>query len=132
MSKRRATIAKRLVEAQHTAAMLTTFNEVDMTRGDGAARAPQGSVQEAHGVGLGFTSFFVKASVGALKRVPAAQRRDPGRRDGAEALLRHRHRRRRRAQGLVVPVLRDADRMTFARDRERDPRLREARAKTAR
>ncbi len=96
MSKRRATIARRLVEAQHTAAMLTTFNEVDMTAvmalrerqketfKDEARRRPRHRVVLRQGGRRG------------AARVSAAQRRDPGRRDGAQALLRHRHRRRRR------------------------------------
>ena len=95
MSRRRQTIARNLVEAQHTAAMLTTFNEVDMTALMAPARAPQGGVQGAHGVGLGFTSFFVKAVGRRAEGLPPPQRRDPGRGDGAQALLRHRHRRRR-------------------------------------
>ena len=114
MSKRRATIARRLVEAQSTAAMLTTFNEVDMTAVMALRERHKQAFKERHGVGLGIASFFVKASIGALRSFPRAQRRDPGRRDRAEALLRHR-RRRRRQRRAVVPVLRDADRMTFRR-----------------
>src|SRR5204863_3644701 len=70
MSKRRATIAKRLVEAQHTAAMLTTFNEVDMTAVQALRARRKEGFQKAHGVNLGLSSFFVKAAVGALKVFP--------------------------------------------------------------
>jgi 2-oxoglutarate dehydrogenase E2 component (dihydrolipoamide succinyltransferase) len=112
MSKRRATIAKRLVEAQHTAAMLTTFNEVDMTAVQALRARRKEAFQKAHGVNLGLSSFFVKAAVGALKLFPRInaeiqgdemvlkQYYDVGIAVGASA-------------GLVVPVLRDADRMTF-------------------
>ncbi len=70
MSRRRQTIASRLVEAQHTAAMLTTFNEVDMTAVMELRTARKEAFQERHGVGLGFMSFFTKASIGALKAFP--------------------------------------------------------------
>ena len=95
MSKRRATIARRLVEAQSTAAMLTTFNEVDMTAVMALRERHKQSFKERHGVGLGIASFFVKAVDRRASRVSAHQRRNPGRRDGAQALLRHRRRRRR-------------------------------------
>jgi 2-oxoglutarate dehydrogenase E2 component (dihydrolipoamide succinyltransferase) len=113
MSKRRATIARRLVEAQRTAAMLTTFNEVDMTAVMALRARRKEAFQKTHGVGLGIASFFVKAAVGALKAFPAINAEiqgdevvykhyfDIGMAVGAEG-------------GLVVPVLRDADRMTFA------------------
>ncbi|MBJ8191744.1 2-oxo acid dehydrogenase subunit E2, partial [Bacillus cereus] len=70
MSRRRATIAKRLVEAQQTAAMLTTFNEVDMTAILDVRKRRKDKFKEKHDVGLGFMSFFTKAVVGALKRFP--------------------------------------------------------------
>lgn len=113
MTKRRATIARRLVEAQHTAAMLTTFNEVDMSAVMAMRSRHKDSFKEKHGVGLGLTSFFVKASIVALKAFPALNAEiqgdevvykryyDIGIAVGAEG-------------GLVVPVLRDADRMSFA------------------
>ena len=113
MSKRRATIARRLVEAQRTAAMITTFNEVDMTAVMALRGRRKEAFQKAHGVGLGIASFFVKAAVGALKAFPAINAEiqgdeivykhyyDIGMAVGAEG-------------GLVVPVLRDADRMSFA------------------
>src|SRR5204862_1016829 len=70
MSRRRQTIAQRLVEAQHTAAMLTTFNEADMSAVMEVRKRRRDSFKERHGVGLGFMSFFTKAAVGALKAFP--------------------------------------------------------------
>ncbi len=81
MTKRRATIARRLVEAQHTAAMLTTFNEVDMTAVMELRDRRKEAFTKKFGVGVGIASFFVKAAIGALKAFPPDQRRDPGRRD---------------------------------------------------
>jgi 2-oxoglutarate dehydrogenase E2 component (dihydrolipoamide succinyltransferase) len=113
MTKRRATIARRLVEAQHTAAMLTTFNEVDMTAVMALRERRKESFKTQHGVGLGIASFFVKASIAALHAFPQLNAEiqgdaivlkryyDVGMAVGAEG-------------GLVVPVLRDADRMSFA------------------
>ena len=112
MTKRRATIARRLVEAQHTAAMLTTFNEVDMTAVMGLRERHKDAFKQKHGVGLGIASFFVKMSVAALRAFPQLNAEiqgeeivlkryyDIGIAVGAEG-------------GLVVPVLRDADRMSF-------------------
>jgi 2-oxoglutarate dehydrogenase E2 component (dihydrolipoamide succinyltransferase) len=112
MTKRRATIARRLVEAQHNAAMLTTFNEVDMSAVMSLRERQKEAFKKAHGVGLGIASFFVKASIAALREFPALNAEiqgdeivykryyDIGMAVGAEG-------------GLVVPVLRDADRMTF-------------------
>ena len=113
MTKRRATIARRLVEAQHNAAMLTTFNEVDMTAVMAVRQRHKETFKERHGVGLGLTSFFVKAAIGALKAFPQINAEiqgdeivyknfyDIGMAVGAEG-------------GLVVPVIRDADRKGFA------------------
>ncbi len=113
MSRRRRTIAQRLVEAQHTAAMLTTFNEIDMTGVMELRERRKEIFKERYGVGLGLSSFFVKATIGALKFQPRLnaeiqgdemilkQYYDIGIAVGAE-------------EGLVVPVLRDADRMSFA------------------
>ncbi len=113
MSRRRRTIARRLVEAQQTAAMLTTFNEVDMSAVMELRQRRRDAFQERHGVKLGFMSFFVKAAIGALKAFPQLNAEvqddeivlkhyyDIGMAVGAE-------------DGLVVPVLRDADRMSFA------------------
>lgn len=70
MSRRRATIAKRLVEAQQTAAMLTTFNEVDMTAIMDVRKRRKDKFKEKHEINLGFMSFFTKAVVGALKKFP--------------------------------------------------------------
>ncbi|MDB5077834.1 MAG: 2-oxoglutarate dehydrogenase, subunit, dihydrolipoamide succinyltransferase [Chloroflexi bacterium] len=118
MSRRRQTIAKRLVEAQHTAAMLTTFNEVDMTAVMEVRKRRKDSFKERHGVGLGFMSFFTKAVIGALKAFPRLNAEiqgdeivlksyyDIGIAVGVE-------------EGLVVPVLRNADSKSFA-EIERD------------
>ena len=75
MSKRRATIARRLVEAQSTAAMLTTFNEVDMTAVMALRERHKQSFKERHGVGLGIASFFVKAVDRRAARVSRASTR---------------------------------------------------------
>ena len=112
MSKRRATIAKRLVEAQHTAAMLTTFNEVDMTAVQALRARRKEAFQKAHGVNLGLSSFFVKAAVGALKLFPRINAEI----QGDEMVLKHYYDvgiAVGASTGLVVPVLRDADRLTF-------------------
>ncbi len=113
MSRRRLTIAQRLLEAQRTAAMLTTFNEVDMTAVMELRARRRDAFKERHGVGLGFMSFFTKAVVGALKQFPRVNAEiqgeeivlkryyDIGIAVGAE-------------EGLVVPVVRDADRKSFA------------------
>ena len=113
MSKRRATIAKRLVEAQSTAAMLTTFNEIDMSAVMALRERHKQAFKERHGTGLGIASFFVKAAIGALRAFPRINAEI----QGDEMVL-------KRyfdigvavgaSEGLVVPVLRDADRMSFA------------------
>ena len=113
MSKRRATIAKRLVEAQSTAAMLTTFNEVDMSAVMALRERHKASFKERHGVGLGIASFFVKASVGALREFPRINAEI----QGDEMVLKRYYDigvAVGATEGLVVPVLRDADRMSFA------------------
>ena len=113
MSKRRATIAKRLVEAQRTAAMLTTFNEVDMSAVMALRARRKESFQKQHGVNLGLSSFFVKASVAALRAFPQINAEI----DGEEIVYKHYYDigiAVGAAGGLVVPVLRDADRMSFA------------------
>ena len=113
MSKRRATIARRLVEAPHSAAMLTTFTEVDMTAVMALRERRKEAFKKQYGVNLGIASFFVKASIGALRAFPELNAEvqgdeivykdyyDVGMAVGAEG-------------GLVVPVLRDADAMSFA------------------
>jgi 2-oxoglutarate dehydrogenase E2 component (dihydrolipoamide succinyltransferase) len=113
MSKRRATIARRLVEAQSTAAMLSTFNEVDMTAVMGLRERHKAAFKDRHGVGLGIASFFVKASIGALRAFPRINAEI----QGDEMVLKHYYDigvAVGASEGLVVPVLRDADRMTFA------------------
>lgn len=113
MSKRRATIARRLVEAQQTAAMLTTFNEVDMTAVMALRERRKQAFKERYGVGLGIASFFVKAAIGALREFPRLNAEI----QGDEMVLKHYYDMGiavGAAEGLVVPVLRDADRMSFA------------------
>ncbi|GAA0490216.1 2-oxoglutarate dehydrogenase complex dihydrolipoyllysine-residue succinyltransferase [Salinibacillus aidingensis] len=113
MSRRRQTIAKRLVDVQHTAAMLTTFNEVDMTAVMNLRKERKETFQEKHGVKLGFMSFFTKAVVGALKEFPLLNAEIQGDEivkknfyDIGMAVSTE--------DGLVVPVVRDADRLDFA------------------
>lgn len=113
MSKRRATIAKRLVEAQSTAAMLTTFNEIDMTAVQALRERHKQAFKERHGFGLGLTSFFVKAAIGALREFPRVNAEI----QGDEMVLKHYYDigiAVGASEGLVVPVLRDADRLSFA------------------
>ena len=113
MSRRRQTIARRLVEAQQTTASLTTFNEVDMSRVFSLRKRRQEAFVKQHGIKLGFMSFFAKAVVGALRRFPRLnaeiqgdeivlkQYFDIGVAVGTD-------------EGLVVPVVRDVDRLSFA------------------
>ena len=113
MSKRRATIAKRLVEVQSTAAMLTTFNEVDMSAVMALRERHKQAFKDRHGIGLGIASFFVKASVGALRAFPRINAEI----QGDEMVLKHYYDigvAVGASEGLVVPVLRDADRLSFA------------------
>jgi 2-oxoglutarate dehydrogenase E2 component (dihydrolipoamide succinyltransferase) len=113
MSRRRQTIARRLVEAQHAAAMLTTFNEADMSAVLDLRKRHKESFQERHGVGLGIVSFFVKACVAVLRDFPRLNAEV----DGDEIILKHYYDISiavGAAEGLVVPVLRDADRLSFA------------------
>ena len=113
MSKRRLTIARNLVEAQRTAAMLTTFNEVDMTNVMGLRERRKETFKTRYGVGLGIASFFVKASVGALRAFPRLNAEI----QGEEMVLKNYYDIGIAVgadQGLVVPVLRDCDRMSFA------------------
>ena len=113
MTKRRQTIARRLVEAQRTAAMLTTFNEIDMTAVMALRARRKEAFQKQHGVGLGFSSFFVKASVAALRAFPPLNAEI----QGDEIVLKHYYDvgiAVGAEGGLVVPVLRDADTMSFA------------------
>jgi 2-oxoglutarate dehydrogenase E2 component (dihydrolipoamide succinyltransferase) len=113
MSRRRATIAKRLVEVQATAAMLTTFNEVDMSAVIALRERQKQAFKDRHGVGLGFSSFFVKATIAALREFPRLNAEIAG----DEMVLKHYFDigiAVGAAEGLVVPVLRDADQMSFA------------------
>jgi 2-oxoglutarate dehydrogenase E2 component (dihydrolipoamide succinyltransferase) len=113
MSKRRSTIARRLVEAQSTAAMLTTFNEEDMSAVMALRERRKQPFKERNGVNLGLSSFFVKAAVGALKEIPRVN----SELQGDEMVLKHYYDigiAVGAAEGLVVPVLRDADRLSFA------------------
>jgi 2-oxoglutarate dehydrogenase E2 component (dihydrolipoamide succinyltransferase) len=113
MTRRRQTIARRLVESQHTTASLTTFNEVDLKAVMELRKRRQDAFVKKHGVKLGFMSFFTRAAVGALKQFPRLNAEiqgdeivlkryyDIGIAVGAE-------------EGLVVPVVRDADKLSFA------------------
>jgi 2-oxoglutarate dehydrogenase E2 component (dihydrolipoamide succinyltransferase) len=113
LSRRRLTIARRLLEAQQTAAILTTFNEIDMSAVMALRQRRRDAFKERHGVGLGFMSFFTKATVGALKAFPLLN-----------AEMQHDELVLKRYydigiavaadEGLVVPVVRDADRKGFA------------------
>jgi len=113
MSRRRQTIATRLVEAQQTAAMLTTFNEVDMTAIMALRAERKEAFTKRHGVGLGFMSFFTKAVVGGLKAFPRVNAEIQG-----DEMVLKRHYDIGIAvgaeEGLVVPVVRDADAKSFA------------------
>ncbi|MCY7785044.1 MULTISPECIES: 2-oxoglutarate dehydrogenase complex dihydrolipoyllysine-residue succinyltransferase [unclassified Bacillus (in: firmicutes)] len=113
MSRRRQTIAKRLVEVQQTSAMLTTFNEVDMTAVMNLRKRRKDQFFEQNEVKLGFMSFFTKAVVAALKKYPLLNAEIQGDElivkkfyDIGIAVAAD--------EGLVVPVVRDADRLTFA------------------
>jgi 2-oxoglutarate dehydrogenase E2 component (dihydrolipoamide succinyltransferase) len=113
LSRRRQTIARRLVEAQHTAAMLTTFNEVDMSAIMDVRKRRRDAFKERHGVSLGFMSFFTKASIGALKSFPRLNAEI----QGDEIVLKRYYDigiAVGTEEGLVVPVVRDADRKSFA------------------
>jgi len=113
LTRRRLTIAKRLIEAQSTAAMLTTFNEVDMSAVMGIRAKRKDAFQKKYGVGLGFNSFFVKAVIGALKAFPVVN----SEMQGNELLMKHYYDigiAIGAEDGLVVPVLRDADKSSFA------------------
>jgi len=113
MSRRRRTIADRLVKAQQNAAMLTTFNDVDMSAVIDTRQRRRESFQEKYGIKLGFMSFFVKASIGALKEFPRLNAEI----EGDDIILKYHYDigiAIGAEEGLVVPVLRNANRMTFA------------------
>jgi 2-oxoglutarate dehydrogenase E2 component (dihydrolipoamide succinyltransferase) len=113
MTKLRQTIAKRLVSAQHEAAMLTTFNEVDMSAVMALRAKYQDDFVKKNGVKLGFMSFFTKAVVHALKEVPAVNAQI----DGDEIVQNHYYDVSMAVstdKGLVVPVVRDCDKLDMA------------------
>jgi 2-oxoglutarate dehydrogenase E2 component (dihydrolipoamide succinyltransferase) len=124
LSSIRQRIAERLVAAQHSAAILTTFNEADMSAVMALRARYKEPFQKKYGVGLGFMSFFVRACVEALRAFPAVN----ARLDGAEVVY-HNYCNIGVAvsteRGLVVPVLRDAQDMTFAQIEERIAELAE-------
>ncbi len=113
MTRLRQVIASRLKEAQNTAAMLTTFNEVDMGAVMDLRKEYQDSFSKKHGVKLGFMSFFVKAAINALKEFPAVNAEV----SGTDIIYKNYYDigvAVSTPQGLVVPVLRDADKMSMA------------------
>lgn len=113
MTRIRARIAERLIEAQSTAAMLTTFNEVDLKAINDLRAKYKDQFEKAHGVKLGFMSFFVRAVIEALKKYPAVNASI----DGSDIIY-HGYYDIGIAvsspRGLVVPILRDADQLSFA------------------
>ncbi len=113
MTRLRKRIAERLKQAQETAAMLTTFNEVDMSGVIGLRNAYKEVFEKRHGVRLGFMSFFVKAAIVALKEIPAVNAEI----DGDDIVYKNHYDigvAVGTEQGLVVPVVRDADLLSFA------------------
>jgi len=113
MSRLRAPIARRLKDAQNTAAMLTTFNEVDMSHVMALRNQYRDMFEKKHGVKLGFMGFFVRACVQALKDIPAVNAEI----DGADIIYKNYYHvgvAVGTEKGLVVPVLRDADAMSLA------------------
>ncbi|MGD1884808.1 MAG: 2-oxoglutarate dehydrogenase complex dihydrolipoyllysine-residue succinyltransferase [Paracoccaceae bacterium] len=113
MTRLRQTIARRLKDAQNTAAMLTTYNEVDMTEVMALRKEYKDLFEKKHGVRLGFMSFFTKACCHALKEVPEVNAEI----DGTDVVYKnfvHMGIAAGTPQGLVVPVIRDADSMSFA------------------
>ncbi|MEM8784592.1 MAG: 2-oxoglutarate dehydrogenase complex dihydrolipoyllysine-residue succinyltransferase [Pseudomonadota bacterium] len=113
MTRLRQTIARRLKEAQDTAAMLTTFNEVDMSAVMDLRKRTKELFERKHGVKLGFMSFFVKACIVALKDIPAVNAEI----DGTDLVYKNYYHigvAVGTERGLVVPVVRDADQMSLA------------------
>jgi 2-oxoglutarate dehydrogenase E2 component (dihydrolipoamide succinyltransferase) len=113
MSRLRRRIAERLKAAQNTAAMLTTFNEIDMSQAIALRERHRDAFEKKHGVRLGFMSIFVKAAIVALKELPAVNAEI----DGDDIVYKNHYDigvAVGTEQGLVVPVVRDADRMSFA------------------
>jgi 2-oxoglutarate dehydrogenase E2 component (dihydrolipoamide succinyltransferase) len=113
MTRLRQTISRRLKEAQNTAAMLTTFNEVDMTAVMALRNQYKDVFEKRHGVKLGFMSFFVKACIAALKEIPAVNAEI----DGQDIIYKNHYDIGVAVgtdRGLVVPVVRDADALSLA------------------
>ncbi len=113
MSRRRRTIARRMLEATQTTAMLTTFNEIDMGAVMDLRKRRKDTFKEKYGVNLGLNSFFVKASIGALKAFPQVNAEI----EGDDMVIKHYYDigvAIGATEGLVVPVLRNADSMSFA------------------
>jgi 2-oxoglutarate dehydrogenase E2 component (dihydrolipoamide succinyltransferase) len=113
LSRRRQTIARRLVEAQQTTASLTTFNEVDLSRVFDLRKRKQDAFVKKHGLKLGFMSFFTKAAIGALRQFPLLNAEI----QGDEVVVKNYYDIGIAVgtdEGLVVPVIRDADRLSFA------------------
>ena len=117
LTKLRQTIARRLKDAQNTAAMLTTFNEVDMSEVMAMRARYKDAFEKKHGAKLGFMGFFVKACVQALKEIPAVNAEI----DGADLVYKNYYHLGIAVgtdKGLVVPVVRDADQLSVAGDRK--------------
>jgi len=113
MSRRRRTIARRMLEASQTTAMLTTFNEIDMGAVMELRKRRKESFKEKYGVGLGLNSFFIKAAVGALKEFPQINAEI----DGDDMIIKYYYDigvAIGATEGLVVPVLKNTDSMSFA------------------
>jgi 2-oxoglutarate dehydrogenase E2 component (dihydrolipoamide succinyltransferase) len=113
MSRRRKTIAQRLLEAKQNTAMLTTFNEIDMSAVMDLRKRRNEEFQKQHGIKLGFMSFFVKAAISGLKAFPQINAEI----DGEEIVFKRYYdigMAVGSSEGLVVPVIRDADRLSFA------------------
>ena len=113
MSRRRKTIAQRLLEASQGTAMLTTFNEIDMSAVIDLRKRRNDEFQKRYGIKLGFMSFFAKATISALKAFPQLNAEI----QGDEIVLKHHYdigMAIGSEEGLVVPVIRDADRLSFA------------------
>jgi 2-oxoglutarate dehydrogenase E2 component (dihydrolipoamide succinyltransferase) len=113
MTRLRARIAERLVQAQSTAAMLTTFNEVDLTAVNEIRARYKDKFEKAHGVKLGFSSFFIKAAIEALRKFPAVNASIDG-----NDIVYHEYYDMGVAvstdRGLMVPVIRNAENLSFA------------------
>ena len=126
LSRRRRTIAQRLLEATQNTAMLTTFNEIDMSAVMEIRKRHNEEFQKRFGIKLGFMSFFVKASISALRAFPQVNAEI----DGEDIVFKHYYdigMAVGSSEGLVVPVIRDADRLSFA---EIEQRIKDLVAKT--